>query len=156
MFAPGCGGGSKDTTTQVATSDGRPSAKAAYIEVADTVCRNHQSRREDLESQASSIGALTSKEKAHDVADLLREESANRRAEVEELRGLHPPASDAATVNSILALVSRETNVIDSWAGSYDAGDAQGIRRLQIRLGLTAGKAAQHARSYGFEVCGQQ
>ena len=124
--------------------------------MADTACRNHQSRREDLESQASDLGALTSKEKAHRVADLLREESANRRAEVEELRGLHPPATDVATVNSILALVNRETKVIDSWAGSYDAGDAEGMRRLQIRLGLTAGKAAQRARSYGFEVCGQQ
>jgi hypothetical protein len=152
----GCGRGSKVTTTQVATSDGQPSSKEAYIEVADTICRNHQSRREDLESQASELGPLTSMEQAHQVARLLRQESANRRAEVEELRRLQPPPADLATVDSILSLVSAETGVIDRWGDAYDAADEARIRRLQIRLGLTAGRAAQRARSYGFEICGQQ
>jgi hypothetical protein len=155
-LAAGCGGGSKETTTQVATNAGPPPSKADYIEVADTICRNHQSRREDLESQANDVGPLTSKEKARQVAALLRQESANRRAEVAEVRALQPPAADAATVSSILSLVSAETDVIDWWADAYDAGDAAGIQRLQIRLGLTAGRAAQRARSYGFQVCGQQ
>ena len=155
-LAAGCGGGSKATTTQVATNDGPPPSKANYIEVADTICRNHQSRREDLESQASDLGPLTSKEKAGQVARLLRQESANRRAEVDELRGLQPPTAAAETVGTILSLVSAETGVIDMWADAYDAADAAGVRRLQIRLGLTAGRAAERARSYGFEVCGQQ
>jgi hypothetical protein len=152
----GCGGGSKGTTTQVATNAGPPSSKADYIEVADTICRNHQSRREDLESQARDVGPLTSKEKARQVAALLRQESANRRAEVAEVRALQPPAPDAATVSSILSLLSAESDVLERWADAYDAGDAAGIQRLQIRLGLTAGRAARQARSYGFQVCGQQ
>ena len=155
-LAAGCGGGSKETTTRIATRDGQAPSKADYIDVADTICRNHQSRREDLESQASDIGPLTSKQEANQVADLLQQESANRRAEVQELRGLQPPPADAGTVNSILSLVSSETEVIGRWATAYGAGDAERIRRLQIRLGVTAGRAAQRARSYGFEVCGQQ
>ena len=155
-LAAGCGGGSNEATTQVATNDGQPASKAGYVGLADVICRNHQSRREDLESQARELGPLTSKAKARQAAALLRQESANRRAEVQELRGLQPPAADAATVDSVLSLVGAETVVIDRWAKAYDNLDAAAIRRLQIRLGLTAGKAAQQARAYGFEVCGQQ
>ncbi len=59
-------------------------------------------------------------------------------------------------MDSVLALVGAETVVIDRWAKAYDDLDAAAIRRLQIRLGLTAGTAARRARAYGFEVCGQQ
>lgn len=59
-------------------------------------------------------------------------------------------------MNSILSLVSNQAEVIDRWADAYDAGDAEGIRRLQTRLGVTAGSAAQRGRTYGFQVCGQQ
>ena len=157
VLAAGCGGGSKDTTTQVATSrGGTPASKAHYVELADAICRNHQSRREDLESQASELGPLTSKEKARRVAALLRQESANRRNEVEELRAVPPPRADIGLVASILSLVSAETAVLERWADAYDRGDAKAIRRLQIRLGLTAGRVAGRAREYGFEVCGQQ
>ena len=155
-LAAGCGGGSNEATTQVATNDGQPPSKADYVGLADAICRNHQSRREDLESQAGELGPLTSKAKAHQAAALLRQESANRRAEVRELRGLQPPAGDPATVDAVLSLVGDETVVIGRWAKAYDDLDSAAIRRLQIRLGLTAGKAAQRARAYGFEVCGQQ
>jgi hypothetical protein len=155
--AAGCGGGSAETTTQVT---GQPSAgsatRADYIELADAICRNHQSRREDLESQASDLGPLTSKDKAHQVAELLREESSNRRAEIGELSDLEPPVADAAEVNEILSLVRTEADVIDTWAAAYDDLDGAAIRRQQIRLRLTAGRAADRARAYGFQVCGQR
>jgi hypothetical protein len=153
----GCGGGSAETTTQISRQQSAgPATKADYIELADTICSNHQSRREDLESQAGELGALTTKAKARQVATLLRKESDNRRAEVGELRDLRPPTADAGAVDSVLALVGAETDLIDRWADAYDDLDAAGIRRLQIRLGLTAGSAADRARAYGFEVCGQQ
>lgn len=156
VLAVGCGGGSKETTTQVVTADdGQPPSKADYVGLADAICRNHQSRREDLESQASELGPLTSKAKARQVASLLRQESANRRDEVQELQDL-PPAADAAKVNAVLSLLGAETAVLDKWADAYDDLDDVPIRRLQIRLGLTAGKATERARAYGFEVCGQQ
>ncbi|HEY6771949.1 MAG TPA: hypothetical protein VI035_05810 [Solirubrobacterales bacterium] len=155
--AAGCGGGSAQTTTQVTgqRSAGAPT-KAGYIELADAICRNHQSRQADLESQAGELGPLTSKEKARQVADLLREESANRRAEIGELGDLEPPTADAAEVNEIIELVRTEADVIDSWAAAYDDLDEGAIRRQQIRLGVTAGKVADRARAFGFRVCGQQ
>ena len=159
-LAVGCGGGSKETTTttttQVATSDGQPSSKADFIDQADAICRNHQSRREDLESQARELGPLTSKAQARQVADLLREESANRRAEVSELGDIHPPPADAAEVNEILELLRAEADVIDTWAAAFDDLDAAAIRRQQIRLGVTTGRAARRASAFGFEVCGRQ
>jgi hypothetical protein len=153
-LAAGCGGGSKHSTTEAGPA--APRSKADYLAVADTICRNHQSRREDLESQARDLGPLTSKQKAHQVAALLRKESANRGDEVAELRRLRPPTADTATVDSILSLVGAESGLLGSWADAYDQGDAAAIRRLQIRLGLRAASAAQRARAYGFQVCGQQ
>jgi len=157
LLVAGCGGGSKGSTARVATNHSGPVAsKAEYVALADAICRNHQSRREDLESQAGDLGPLTSKAKAHAVAVLLRHETANRRAEIEELRAQQPPAVDAATVGSILSLVGAEADLIDRWTAAYDDLDNERIRRLQIRLGLTAARASARARAYGFEVCGQQ
>jgi hypothetical protein len=155
-LAAGCGGGSKETTTQVTTTSPGPQDRAAFLEHADAICRNHRSRREDLESQAGELGPLRSRAKAHRVAELLRQESSNRRAEIGELGDLEPPPSDAGEVNEILELLRTEAGVIDTWAAAYDDADEAGIRRQQIRLGLTAGRAAARARAYGFEVCGQQ
>jgi hypothetical protein len=149
LTAAGCGSGSKQMTTQ-ATS------RASYIQRADLTCKNHQSRREDLESQARDLGQVDSKAKAHQIAGLLRQESANRKAEVQELQALQPPSADAATIDSILSLVEAETGIVDRWANAYDDLNEEQIRRLQIRLGVTAGRAAARARAYGFEVCGQQ
>ena len=156
VLAAGCGGGSKETTTQVATADdGQPPSKADYIGLADAICRNHQSRREDLESQAGELGPLTSKAKARQVASLLRQESANRRDEVQELRDLQPPPADAPKVDAVLSLLSAESAVLDKWADAYDDLDDVAIRRLQIRLGLTAGKATvrgPHVRLRGLRA----
>jgi len=157
-LAAGCGGESKNSaTTQVATDHTSPlPSSASYVEVADTICSNHRSRREDLESQASQVGPLTSRARARQVATLLRKESSNRRAEVAELRSLQPPPADAVTVDSILKQVQAEAGVIDRWARAYDELNPAGIRRQQIRLGLTAGRASDRAREYGFLVCGRQ
>ena len=154
----GCGGGGSpaETTAQVTGQQSAgPSTRGDYIELADVICRNHQSRREDLESQAGELGPLTSQEKARRIADLLREESANRRAEISELGDLQPPAADEAEVNEILELVRTEADVIDTWAAAYDDLDEAAIRTQQVRLGVTAGKVADRARAFGFQVCGR-
>jgi hypothetical protein len=157
MVAGGCGGGSGKTTTRSETrTTERPLSKADYVAVADTICKNHRSRREDLESQARELGRISSAEESHRIAELLRQESDNRVAEAEELNGLQPPSADAATAASILSLVRAQARVIDDWAKAYDDLDREAIRRLQIRLGALAAEARERARSYGFEVCGQQ
>jgi hypothetical protein len=156
LLAAGCGGGRSDSSTPVDTRSQGPPSKTDFIEVADAICRNHQSRREDLESQAGELGPLASRKQARQVAALLRKEADNRRAEVGEVRALQPPSPDAATVDSILSLVGAEAAVIDRWASAYDDLDNERIRRLQIRLGVTAGRASGRARAYGFQVCGQE
>jgi hypothetical protein len=154
----GCGGGSSEkTVTRVETQlQPGPGPRANYVEQADAICRNHQSRQADLESQASELGPITSEDQAHRIADLLREESANRRAEIGELSDLEPPPVDAVDVNEFLERIHTEATVIDTWAAAYDDLDEAAIRRNQIRLGVTAGEAAERARALGFQVCGQQ
>jgi hypothetical protein len=156
MVAAGCGGGSTKTATQVETQQERqPLSRADYIALGDVICKNHQSRREDLESQTIDLGRLNSEDKAHRVAGLLRQQSDNLRAEVQELRGLKPPSADIGTARSILSVVGAKAGVIDNWAKAYDDLDTAEIGRLQIQIGAITAKAGDRARAYGFKVCGQ-
>src|SRR4051794_1397748 len=153
----GCGGGSTKSATQVDSHrDEHPLPKTAYIALGDVICKNHQSRREDLESQTVDLGRIDTRAKARRVAELLRKESDNLTAETEELRARQPPPPDPGTVGSVLALVREKARLIDSWAKAYDHLDTAEIRRLQIRIGLATAKARDRARAYGFDVCGQE
>jgi hypothetical protein len=155
LAAAGCGGGSKDTTTQAETQTGtQPPSKPEFVAVADTICHNHASRREDLESQANELGPLNA-EKAHRVADLLRQASDNLTAEAQELQALHPPATGVGALRSLVSNISAQAGLIDRWADAYDALDTQEIRRLQLRIGVVAEKAQRTAQREGFRVCGQ-
>jgi hypothetical protein len=58
-------------------------------------------------------------------------------------------------VDTVISLIRTEADVLDRWAKAYDDLDAAQIRSLQIRLGVTAARAADNARVYGFAVCGQ-
>jgi DNA repair ATPase RecN len=155
VVAVGCGGGPTKTATQVDTQPdvGRLS-KAGYIQLGDVICKNHQSRREDLESQTIDLGRLNSEAKAHRVAELLRQESENLTAEARELESLQPPPGDAGRVGSVPALVRAKARLIDDWAKAYDDLDTPQIRSLQIRIGEATAKARDRARAYGFEICG--
>jgi hypothetical protein len=155
LAAAGCGGGSKDTTTQAETQTGpQPPSKPEFIALADTICHNHASRREDLESQANELGPLNA-DKAHRVADLLRQASDNLSAEAQELQALYPPATGVGALRSLVSSVSAQAGVIDHWADAYDALDAKEIRRLQLRIGVVTEKAQRIAQREGFMVCGQ-
>jgi hypothetical protein len=154
IVAVGCGGGSTKTATRVETEQG-PLSKARYIALGDVICKNHQSRREDLESQTVDLGRLTSAAKAHQVAELLRQQSDNLKAETDELRALRPPSADVGKVSAILSILRAKAGVMDDWAKAYDNLDTAQIRMLQVRIGLATAAAEQRATAYGFEVCGQ-
>jgi hypothetical protein len=145
----GCGGGSTETATQVET-------KADFIALGDVICKNHQSRTKDLESQTIDLGRLDSKDKAHQVAELLRQQADNLAAEAQELEDLQPPSADAGTARSIVALIRAKADAIGRWASAYDELDTAEIRTLQARIGVATAKARDAARAYGFEVCGQE
>jgi hypothetical protein len=155
-LAAGCGGGSAETTTQVTGQQSAvPATKTDYIELADAICRNHQSRREDLESQARELGPLTSPAKAHKVADLLREESRNLAGEASELQARQPPAADRIRVGLILQSILARARAIDRWAGAYDDLDEPAIQRGQVSVGRITADTERRARAYGFSACGR-
>jgi hypothetical protein len=155
LAAGGCGSGSGETTTRSETRTGTQPTRADFVSLADTICANHRSRREDLESQARELGPITSARQARRIAALLREEAANRRAEVHELEALPTPSLHEMMAASVFPLIRAEAKVIDEWAAAYDDRDRQGIRRLQARLALATATAALQARKYGFDVCGE-
>jgi hypothetical protein len=149
----GCGSDSPETTTQVETQRIGSKPRANYVAVADAICGNHWSRREDLESQASELRLLNSPRKAHEVADLLREEGRNLRSEVRELEARRPPAAELP-LDVFLAAIRARAQAIDKWADAYDDLDERRIRKLQARVGVLAAAAELRARKYGFHVCG--
>ena len=153
-LAAGCGGGSKATTTGVATS-GAPPSKADYIEVADAICRNHQSRREDLESQADAVGPLSSPARARRVAGLLRKEADNLREEAQEVEDLSPPQVGRTKAESVVQAIRGRADAIEHWARAYDRPDERAIRRGQLRVGFLTSVAEQEAGGYGFRACGR-
>jgi hypothetical protein len=145
----GCGGGSTETATQ-------PETKADFIALEDVICRNHQSRTKDLESQTVDLGRLDSKHKAHRVAELLRQQGDNLAAEARELQARQPPPADVNEVGSILGLIRAKADLIGRWASAYDELDTAEIRAVQARIGVATARARNAARAYGFEVCGQE
>jgi hypothetical protein len=154
VVAAGCRGGSDETTMGVeSTVDQQPPSKPDYVEVADVICTNHQSRREDLESQASDLGPIDSAAKARRIADLLRKESRNLTAEYQELEALQPPA-DLAPVAFFSGIRAR-ARLIRDWAGAYDDLDGAQIRRLRIRLGVITAATEERALAFGFNACGR-
>jgi hypothetical protein len=153
LIAAGCGGGSKETRTQPAAQRSiQPAAKQRFIEIGDAICGNHQSRREDLESQARELGPLNVPSKARRVGNLLREESSNLREEATEIEERHPP--DATALSPVLSAIRARARAIDRWARAYDELDERAIRAGQIRIALLAAAAQEKARAYGFLVCG--
>jgi hypothetical protein len=156
LVVSGCGGGSSHATTQHETASAvRSPSRADYIEVGDTICANHRSRREDLESQARDLGPINSRGKANRIADLLRQESENRLAETRELEDRPPPAGEAPARARPLSLLRAQARLIERWARAYDDVDSEEIRALQRRLGALTARTRDSFRAYGFKACGQ-
>ncbi len=142
---------------QVETNrDEQPLHKADFISLGDAICRNHESRTRDLESQTIDLGRIDSKGKAHRVAGLLRQQGGNLATEVRELQALKSPPADAGTVRPILGLVRAKVDVLSEWAKAYDDHNTAQIGALQGRIGLATTNLRKAARAYGFEVCGQE
>jgi len=154
VAAMGCGGGS-GKTTQGETRTGAPPSGTAFVALADTICANHRSRREDLESQARELGPIASRGQAARIALLLRKEAANRRSEVRELEALPTASADEAMAASVIPRIRAEAKVIDDWASAYAELDRRRIRRLQFQLAAITASTAGRARKHGFDVCGQ-
>src|SRR4051794_15287944 len=156
LVVSGCGGGSSPTAPQHETrSTVRSPSRADYIELADTICANHRSRREDLESQARDLGPIDSRGKAHRIADLLRRESKNRLAETRELEIRPPTAGEDSAGAPPLSLLRAQARLIERWARAYDDLDFEEIRGLQRRLGALVARTRDSFRAYGFKACGQ-
>jgi len=120
------------------------------------ICRNHESRTADLENQTIELGRLNSERSAHQVAEILRQESDNLSVEARELQARPPPHGEVGTARSVLSLVRVKADAIEDWAKAYDDLDTVQIRTTQARIGEVTAKLRDTTRTYGFEVCGQE
>ena len=139
----GCGGGARSTTEADTHRDEQPLPKADFVSLGDAICRNHESRTKDLESQTIELGRIDSTGKAHRVAGLLRQQAENLSAQANELDALKPPSTDVGAVESILGLVRAKVDVLGAWARAYDDLDTAQIGALQVRIGEAKRQGAQ-------------
>src|SRR5829696_2660338 len=116
----GCGGGPSETTTQAETQHAEATNRSDYVAFADVICRNHESRTADLENQTIELGRLNSERSAHQVAEILRQESDNLSVEARELQARPPPHGEVGTARSVLSLVRVKADAIEDWAKAYD------------------------------------
>ena len=103
-------------------------AQGGLHPLGDAICKNHQSRTRDLESQTIDLGRIDTRAKAHRVAVLFRQQSENLRTETGELQALKTPPADAGTVGPILGLVRAKVDVLSEWAKAYDDHDTAEIQ----------------------------
>jgi hypothetical protein len=120
--------------------------------LADVICKNHQSRRGDLEPDDRLLGQIDTRAKARRVAVLLRQESDNLRAEIEELQTRQRPLDAGSVIQSWRS--SERRRLIDSWAKATTISTWLRFKGCKIRIGLATAKA-EAGQAYGFEVCGQ-
>src|SRR3954453_24128008 len=96
------------TPHQATQRSTQPASKQQFIEIGDAICGIHQSRREDLESQARELrplsavaNAMVAAAMAGWVATLFAEGSRKLREAASEIANRKPP--DAAEVSPVLS-----------------------------------------------------
>jgi hypothetical protein len=142
----GCGGDGDRTNAQARE-------KAEYIARADRICEKQQAKRERLENRVDGLAPITPAE-THEVAVLLRRAAAALETEVRNLRALPPPGDEAPTPESVLSILTDQTDDLRGFATAYDSRDSGAIRAFQARIADDSAKASALARRYGFQVCG--
>jgi hypothetical protein len=155
----GCGGSDSDSTAAETTAGGSGEAltKAEFIEQADGICEDHASEREELQEQAAALADEVNSgddQAREELADLLAEAAGSAEAEYDELRGLTPPPSDAARIDTMLSTAQGQVALTEEAADALRDKDYKTFTALTVETGKIKAKASSIAVAYGLEVCG--
>lgn len=150
--AAGCGGDDGGDG-----SGGDASARAAYIEQGDAICRKANAeiaatnaRINQIERSATSAGQALK-----DAAPLLQQTADDQRASVAEFRALNAPDADQAQVEKIVAGITEQVALVGKLADAAQAGDAAQVQALGAELAGTRDRVRSLFQGFGFAECGR-
>jgi hypothetical protein len=129
------GSGSSTTTPEL--------TKAEFTQQADAICKRYD---DALSTASKALGSNPSSARQGDF--LLNQAVPNLKKQVDELRALHPPAADAATIKTMLDDLATG---VDDLATAVKVNPTKALQQQPAGLA----KASAAATAYGFKNCGQ-
>ncbi len=127
------------------TGSSVPSTKDAYVTAANAICRS-------MNTRVTALGAPPSDPKQeaefNDQTGLITADG------LRQLRELHPPAGDAATVAAIYTKVDVVLRDGERVSAQLRTGDQAGVQAAQTQLESDLQAANDAALAYGLTICG--
>lgn len=133
LFLTGACGGGDETLS-----------KEDFIEQADEICAELDSKVDEMEAPESPADLEASVEELEAITD----------EGIRGLRALSPPEEDADTIATMLDRIERTVRLLPDLAQAGKADDVDEMERLSAEIQSAANEASEIARDYGFERCG--
>ena len=119
--------------------------KEEFIEQADRICREADSKTTDLERPTSPDALAGFVTKAREITEgLLR-----------DLRALETPEGDAEVIGNMTNRIEAAMELLPEIQAAAEERNVEEINRLATRLQDEAAEANQIAQDYGLEECGR-
>ncbi|HEX3562084.1 MAG TPA: hypothetical protein VHU24_04535 [Solirubrobacterales bacterium] len=152
---PASTGGTSATPTSSTTTATVP-ASAGFTARADAVCARYQSERRDILGQLNgqfrqSGGAANAASKA---AGVYRQVVASGRRELDELRGLPEPASQASAIHDYFSSAETTLDDLDGLAGALEQPGSGALRSAGPKIRADGVRSFRLAQRAGLGVCG--
>jgi hypothetical protein len=156
ITAPGGPASTGGTSASTTTATGTVPANAGFAARADAVCGRYQSERRDIVGQLRGLfqqgGDANAASKA---ADVYRQLVASGRQELDELRGLPEPASQAQAIHDYFSSAETTLDDIDKLAGALEEPGTGALRSAGTEIRANSVRAHQLAQGLGLRVCGE-
>jgi hypothetical protein len=149
--------GETSATTATPTATGAVPTKAGFAARADAVCARYQSERrhlfEQLRGQFQQPGGASAS--AATAADVYRQAVASGRRELDELRGLPEPASEASAIHDYFSSAETTLDDLDTVAGALDEPRSGALRSAASEVRAAGARTHGLAQGLGLRVCGE-
>jgi hypothetical protein len=157
----GCGGGGSSSTVEVnsgAPPEGPEIEKEVFIAEADALCSDYQAKVGPIKTELEKLESVAEPESPANekkLGEALGEAIDEAEIELESLRELEPPSTDAATIEKMLGTAEQGNALGTEAAEALEAGDTSRFSELATQVQATNNRAKGIAEGYGLKVCGQ-
>jgi hypothetical protein len=132
-------------------------ANAGFAARADAVCSRYQSERRDILGQLNgqfrqSGGAANA---ASTAAGVYQQAVASGRRELDELRGLPEPASQASAIHDYFSSAETTLGDLEELAGSLDQPGSGALRSTGSKIRADGIRSYRLAQRLGLHICGE-
>jgi hypothetical protein len=151
IAAAGCGGGGK-------SSGGKPLTKSEFVAKADGICRDAIAKRPTPPSDIANVdptASSTTDEQLKKFGDFIEKVVKQARQEVDDLRGVKPPANLQGTYDRALATLDEAINELEEAGEAARKADRTKFKDKVAESQRHSDEANKLAKQLGLSVCGQ-